>query len=106
MRRVKRRLRDAYRFPGFVPSSEVHGFFGDPRLRVVSLRRHQKKACGQCGCWCRSFYDRRPWVVRDLSCGLLRIYLELELRRVACPKCEKVKRERLTWLADNPFYTK
>lgn len=66
----------------------------------------KKKACGPCGCWCRSFYDRRPWVVRDLSCGLLRIYLELELRRVACPKCEKVKRERLDWLADNPFYTK
>jgi len=55
---------------------------------------------------CRSFYDRRPWTVRDLSCGPLRIYLELELRRVACPKCGKVKRERLAWLADNPFYTK
>jgi len=55
---------------------------------------------------CRSYYDRRPWTVRDLSCGPLRIYLELELRRVACPKCGKVKRERLAWLADNPFYTK
>jgi transposase len=41
-----------------------------------------------------------------LSCGLLRIYLELELRRVDCPKCNKVKRERLSWLADSPFYTK
>jgi len=55
---------------------------------------------------CHSFYDRRPWVVRDLSCGPLRVYLELELRRVACPECGKVKRERLPWLADNPFYTK
>jgi transposase len=55
---------------------------------------------------CRSFYDRRSWVVRDLSCGPLRIYLEIELRRVACPKCGKVKRERLSWLADSPFYTK
>jgi len=45
-------------------------------------------------------------VVRDLSCGLLHIYLELEIRRVACPKCGGVKRERLAWLADNPFYTK
>ena len=55
---------------------------------------------------CHSFYDRRPWVVRDLCCGPLRVYLELELRRVACPECGKVKRERLPWLANNPFYTK
>ena len=36
----------------------------------------------------------------------MRIYLELEMRRVACPKCRAVKREGLHWLADNPFYTK
>ena len=45
-------------------------------------------------------------MARDRSCGRLRIYLELEVRRVACPKCGGVKRERLVWLADNPFYTK
>ena len=44
--------------------------------------------------------------MRDLSCGDLRIYLELEVRRVDCGKCGTVKREQLTWLADNPFYTK
>jgi transposase len=36
----------------------------------------------------------------------MRIYLELEIRRVACPMCKAVKGERLEWLADNPFYTK
>ena len=45
-------------------------------------------------------------MVRDLPCGDRHIYLELEVRRVACGRCGKVKRERLTWLADNPFYTK
>lgn len=44
--------------------------------------------------------------MRDLSCGELRIYLSLDVRRVNCARCRKVKRERLTWLADNPFYTK
>jgi len=44
--------------------------------------------------------------VRDLSCGDRHLYLELEVRRVACSRCGKVKRERLPWLADNPFYTK
>ena len=44
--------------------------------------------------------------VRDLSCGALRIYLEVEVRRVDCALCGGVKRERLDWLAQNPRYTR
>ncbi len=32
--------------------------------------------------------------------------MEVELRRVNCRWCRGVKRERLDWLANNPFYTK
>jgi transposase len=59
-----------------------------------------------CGQENRSFYDRRRRLVRDLSGGGARIHLEVEVRRVACRGCGAVKRERLEWLADNPFYTK
>lgn len=34
------------------------------------------------------------------------MYLEIEVRRVRCRSCQRVKRERLDFLADNPFYTK
>jgi transposase len=44
--------------------------------------------------------------VRDLSCGDTRVYLEFEVRRVACRRCGTVKREKLDFLADNPLYTK
>lgn len=44
--------------------------------------------------------------MHDLSCGDTRVYLELEIRRVVCQSCGKVKRERLDFLADNPLYTK
>lgn len=44
--------------------------------------------------------------VRDLACGDTRIYLELDVRRMACRRCGVVKMERLDWLADYPFYTK
>jgi transposase len=44
--------------------------------------------------------------VRDLSCGDTRVYLDIEVRRVSCRRCGKVKREKLEFLADNPFYTK
>jgi transposase len=52
------------------------------------------------------WYDRRVRQVRDLGSGDMRIYLELEVRRVHCRGCGKVKREHLDFLADNPFYTK
>ena len=35
----------------------------------------------------------------------VRVYLEVEIRRVECKTCGKVKQETVDWLADNPFYT-
>jgi transposase len=54
----------------------------------------------------RSDYDKTTRQIRDLSCADARIYLEVEVRRVRCKRCGKVKREKLPWLANNPFYTK
>lgn len=59
-----------------------------------------------CGRVHRTWYDRRWRRARDLSCGDTRVYLEFEVRRVDCEACGKVKREKLDFLADNPFYTK
>jgi len=39
----QRQLRDAYRFPGFVPMQIIHGAFGDAQARVVQRHRRQKK---------------------------------------------------------------
>jgi hypothetical protein len=39
----KRRLLDEYQFPGFRLRSEIQGIFGDPRARVIRLKRTQKK---------------------------------------------------------------
>ena len=36
----------------------------------------------------------------------MRVYLDVEIHRVFCRRCQKVKQERLNWLADSPFYTK
>jgi transposase len=36
----------------------------------------------------------------------MRIYLAVEIRRVDCRRCGKVKQERLDWLADYPLSTK
>lgn len=39
----KKRLSDAYTFPGYVPQEKVLGIFGDSRARVVRLERTGKK---------------------------------------------------------------
>ncbi|MGQ0640674.1 MAG: hypothetical protein ACT4P6_07870, partial [Gemmatimonadaceae bacterium] len=56
--------------------------------------------------WQSGWYDRHTRRVRDLSCGPHRIYLAIEIRRVACRRCRSVKQEQLDFLADHPFYTK
>ena len=66
----------------------------------------KKTVCKECGRTHWGWYDRTIRRVRDLSSGNTRVYLEFEVRRVLCRCCGKVKRERLDFLADNPFYTK
>src|SRR5260370_19834790 len=39
----RRRLWDAYSFPGFRPQPTVRGIFGDPKARVITLNRRSKK---------------------------------------------------------------
>ncbi|MBK9579095.1 MAG: ISL3 family transposase [Fibrobacteres bacterium] len=48
---------------------------------------------------CRTWYDSRRRLVRDLDCGSWRIWLDVEIRRVDCPVCGMVKTETLAWLA-------
>ncbi len=77
------------------------------RRRVSSpLYGAQKTICGGCARVQSGWYDRRVRQVRDLSCGDMHIYLEVEVRRVQCRSCAGVKREQLAFLADNPFYTR
>ena len=102
----KKRLVDAYRFPGMRPLEQVRGVFGDPKARVITLVRRSKKrraaSVAACTGSCTTGRRRGPRsVVRGDA-----IYLEIEVRRVDCRRCGKVKRERLEFLADNPFYTK
>lgn len=52
------------------------------------------------------WYDHKSRLVRDKACADARVYLRLDIRRLYCRRCLAVKRERIDFLADNPFYTK
>src|SRR5215470_4630512 len=97
---------------GYVPLSRLH----PESDRARDLRRSsgphphahppvKKTACRTCGWVQRGWYDRKRRRVRDLACGDLRIYLDVEVRRVACQPCGKVKQEQLAFVADNALYT-
>ncbi len=103
---AKRRRQDAYRFAGFRSLATVQGVFGDPKARVITLNRRAKNSL------------RR---VREATFGLVRpattararsllrrsrVWLDIEVRHAAYRHCDKVKRERLDFPADNPFYTR
>ena len=64
--RKKKRLLDAYRFPGLRPLGEVRGVFGNPKARVVTLVRRSKKLSAE-------NVARRTWsgtTARDGACAI------------------------------------
>ena len=70
----RRRLWDTYSFPGFSRKPTVPRNFGDPKARVITLKRRSKKRhAGCCGRVQMGWYDRKVRRVRDLSCGDTRI---------------------------------
>jgi len=91
-----------------IPSDGYHtrDFRGSQSPCPSTLPAGKKTICGVCGTSHHSFYDHKLRLARDLSCGDTRIYLEIEVRCVWCRSCGKVRQEQLSWLADNPFYTK
>jgi hypothetical protein len=50
----KRRLQDAYTFPGFRPRATIKGIFGDPKARIVTLVRRSKKHAAAVVVWLAS----------------------------------------------------
>src|SRR5208337_2876770 len=64
----------------------------------------KKTVCGGCGKICRSLYDKRWRRAHDLRCGDHEVYLDFEMRRVACAACG-VKNEKLAFLSSNTKFT-
>ena len=64
----KRRLWDAYAFPDFRPEGTVRGIFGDPKARIIRLRRRSKKRCAAVVDAC----IRAGTIVGPVACAICR----------------------------------
>jgi hypothetical protein len=106
-----RSLRELFSFPDFVAAATLKGVFGDPKVRIVTLRRRKNRdpaapkktaVCSHCGHRSASRYDKRLCRARDMSVAGWRLSVEFKRWRVDCPGCGGVHVEKLDWLAKNP----
>src|SRR6267142_5535581 len=107
MARISKRLRrlwDTYSFEGFRAEPVVRGVFGDPKVRIVTLKRRSKKhrvgavaASRSGGTTAKSG--------RCVTCpaGICEYCLNWRCGALIAVAAARVKQERLDFLANNPF---
>ncbi len=80
-----------------IPGASVARVEFTPEGVVVGLGRRSRRLRCPCGRSTRATYDRsiRRW--RHLDLGACRLYLEAEIRRLACPACGRVRTETVPW---------
>lgn len=71
------------------------------RIRLVATG---DGVCGGCGALAPQVHETQWRQVRDLDLLDRRLWLELPVRRVCCPRCG-VKRERIAWLGEHQRLT-
>ena len=82
-------------------------FPGKTNTYIIQLVRRKKvMKCSHCGGKSKSHYDKKSRLVRDLPSGQSNIILRVEVHRLSCKECRKVKIESLEWLSKNTNFTK
>jgi transposase len=88
-----------------IPGADVAGVQFDPRGIVVVLRRRGRRLRCPCGWSTRAVYDRTTRRWRHLDLGAARLYLEAEIRRLACHACRRVRTETVPWARPGARFT-
>jgi transposase len=64
---------------------------------VVGLHRRRSRPVCPCGRKGRAIYDRSTRRWRHLDLGALKLFLEAEIRRLHCRRCDRVRTEAVPW---------
>lgn len=80
-----------------IPGASVTGVEFEPTLVVATLHRRERRPSCPCGWKGRAVYDRsvRRW--RHLDLGGCRLFLQTEVRRLLCRRCQRVRTEDVPW---------
>lgn len=89
-----------------IPGATVASVTFTPEGVVVGLRRRFRRLTCPCGFKTRATYDTsvRRW--RHLDLGACKLLLECEIRRLDCPRCERVRTEQVPWARPGARHTR
>jgi transposase len=88
-----------------IPGANVVGVQFTPTGIVVALRRRGRRLRCRCGWSTRAAYDRSTRRWRHLDLGAARLFLEAEIRRLACRRCGRVRTETVPWARPGARFT-
>jgi transposase len=89
-----------------IPGADVTGVAFTPTGIVVSLRRRGRRLRCPCGWSTRAVYDRSTRRWRHLDLGATRLYLQADIRRLACRRCGRVRTEMVPWARPGARFTR
>jgi transposase len=89
-----------------IPGADVTGVVFTPTGIVVSLRRRSRRLRCPCGWSTRAVYDHTTRRWRHLDLGAARLYLQAEIRRLACRRCGRVRTETVAWARPAARFTR
>jgi transposase len=89
-----------------IPGADVAGVVFTPAGIVVVLRHRARRLRCPCGWSTRAVYDRSTRRWRHLDLGAARLYLQAEIRRLACRRCGRVRTETVAWARPAARFTR
>jgi transposase len=80
-----------------VPGANVVSVTFSPEGVIVGLRHRRRRPICPCGWKGRAVYDRSTRRWRHLDLGASKLFLEVEIRRIHCRRCDRVRTEAVDW---------
>ncbi len=77
-----------------------------PEGVVVGLRRRRRRPVCPCGWKGRAIHDRSTRRWRHLDLGASKLFLEAEIRRIHCHRCDRVRTEAVDWARPRARHTR
>jgi transposase len=89
-----------------IPGTTVTEVAFTPAGAVVRVRLRRRKLLCPCGYETTAGYDRSARRWRHLDLGSCRLLLECVIRRLHCPRCDRVRTEEVPWARPRARHTR
>jgi transposase len=89
-----------------IPGATVRSVSFTDQGIVIGIRRRFRLLTCPCGASTGSTYDRSTRRWRHIDLAGVRVFFEAEIRRLACPACQRVRTERIPWARPGARHTR